>query len=418
MMQDSDIVVAVDVGTSKVCTIIARGDGEGSFDILSHCVVPSRGLEKGNVTDVAATRDAIRESVAEAARQAGVTVTEAYVGVTGSHVSFETRRDQFNKAASQGVITGADLKAAPETVAAASRKSGVLVLHALPRSYTLDGQRGIRNPVGMHTTRLEVETHVVTAASSFVDRLTQAVQQAGHQVADLVLQPIASAEAVLTESEKEEGVALVDIGGGTSDLIVYSKGSVFYNSALPIGGFQFTNDICMTYDTTYEAGEEAKLAHGNTEPSAAQAQDEISLPIAGRMSQRTVAVRDLCQLMRERAQELSRLMRLKLCEAGYADTSSVQMVLTGGTSSLAGLEDMVRRTVSRQVRVGTPNRVSGLNSIPDDLKSPKFATSIGILKWAMGRQSDHTPAIRASNGTHGKTGNKRVSRILSRIMSR
>ncbi len=418
MIQDSDIVVAVDVGTSKVCTIIARGDGDGAFDILSHCVVPSFGLEKGNVTDIAANSEAIRESVTEAARQAGVTVTEAYVGVTGSHVSFETRRDQLNQAASRGVITGADLNAAPETVAAASRKSGVLILHALPRSYTLDGQRGIRNPVGMHTSHLEVETHVVTAAASFVDRLTQAVQQAGYQVADLVLQPIASAEAVLTESEKEQGVALVDIGGGTSDIIVYSKGSVFYNSALPIGGFQFTNDICMTYDTTNEAAEEAKIVHANTEPSAVQAQDEISLPIAGRVSERRVAVRDLCQLVRERAQELSRLMRLKLHEAGYADTSSVQIVLTGGTSELAGLEDMVRRTVSRQVRLGAPARVSGLMNIPDELRSPKYATSIGILRWAMGQLAEPVPQINGANGTNGKSRHNRMSRIFSRIMSR
>ena len=380
MMQDPDIVVAIDVGTSKVCTIIARRDDNRGFRMLSHSVVPSRGIEKGNVTDVAATRGAITESVAEAARVAGVTVKDAYVGVTGSHISYQNRHDQLRWATKRGVITTADLLQVPGTVAASSRQEGRRVLHALPRNYMLDGQRGIRNPLGMHTSRLEVETHVVLGANELVEKLTLAVEQAGLNVVSLVLVPIASAQAVLTEEEKELGVALVDMGGGTTDLVLYSQGTVFYNAALPIGGFQFTNDICVAYGTTYEAAEEAKLKFGNTEPAAVVAKDDLSLPIEGRARHRQIAVREICQLMRERAQELVRLIRIKLHEAGQSDNSDLRVVLTGGASGLPGLDDMMRRTISRHVRIGVPDSIP---EIPEELHFPKFATSVGILLWAM-----------------------------------
>ena len=177
MMQDPDIVVAIDVGTSKVCTIVARKEDNRGFRMLSHSVVPSEGIEKGNVTDVAATQGAITASVTEAARIAAVTVKEAYVGVTGSHISYENRHDQLRWATKRGVITTGELLQVPNTVAASSRQDGRRVLHALPRNYMLDGQRGIRNPLGMHTSRLEVETHVILGASEVVEKLTLAVEQ-------------------------------------------------------------------------------------------------------------------------------------------------------------------------------------------------------------------------------------------------
>ena len=336
MMQDPEIVVAIDVGTSKVCTIVARREDNRGFRMLSHSVVPSEGIEKGNVTDVAATRGAIKASVAEAAKKAGVTVQEAYVGVTGSHISYENRHDQLRWATKRGVITTGELLQVPNTVAASSRHDGRRVLHALPRNYMLDGQPGIGNPLGMHTSRLEVETHVILGANELVEKLTLAVEQAGLNVVSLVLVPIASAQAVLTEEEKDQGVALVDLGGGTTDLVVYSKGTVFYNAALPIGGFQFTNDICVAYSTTYEAAEEAKLKFGNTEPAAVKAKDELSMPIEGLARHRQITAREICQLMRERAQELVRLVQIKLHEAGQNENSELRLVLTGGASVAAG----------------------------------------------------------------------------------
>jgi len=415
MIQDPNIVMAIDVGTSKVCTIIARGEGGHGFTVLSHSVVPSQGLQKGNVTDISATQSVVRESATEAARGARATVTEAYVGVTGSHVSFENRFDKLDWAAKRGVITPADIRRVPSSIAAASAEPGRKVLHAIPRNYTLDGQSGIRNPLGMHTSQVQVETHVVTAAAMFIEKLNQAIQQAGVRVRELVLEPVASAAAVLTEEEKEDGVALVDIGGGTTDMVIYRQGTVLYNTALPVGGFQFTNDICVTYDTTYDAAEAIKLSHGTTDPSSVRPKEDITLPIAGRVSHRTVALRDLSQLLRERAQELVRLIRLKLIEAGYKETSEVRLVLTGGSASLPGLEDMIRRTITRHVRIGSPDNVPG---IPEELRSPKFATSVGLLLWAIEQQGAPTQTNHLNHNEHEERPSRGMSRFFKKIFQR
>jgi cell division protein FtsA len=407
--------MAIDVGTSKVCTIIARREGGRRFSVLSHSVVPSQGLQKGIVTDISATQSVIRESATKAARQAQATVEEAYVGVTGSHVNFENRLDELDWAAKRGVITPADIRRVPTSVAAASAEPGRKVLHALPRNYILDGQSGIRNPLGMHTSQVKVETHVVTAAAMFIDKLNQAVRQAGVSVRELVLEPIASAEAVLTVEERESGVALVDIGGGTTDMVVYRQGTVLYNAALPIGGFQFTNDICLTYDTTYEAAEAVKLEHGTTDPASLGAIADVSLPLAGRVSNRTVALRDLSQLLRERAQELVRLIRIKLTESGYTEASEVRLVLTGGSASLPGLEDMIRRTITRHVRIGSPDDVPG---IPDELRSPMFATSVGLLLWAIERQGAPGHVNHSNNHETEEQPNRGVSRFFKKMFPR
>jgi len=407
--------MAIDVGTSKVCTIIARREGGRRFSVLSHSVVPSQGLQKGIVTDISATQSVIRESATKAARQARATVKEAYVGVTGSHVNFENRLDELDWAAKRGVITPADIRRVPTSVAAASAEPGRKVLHALPRNYILDGQSGIRNPLGMHTSQVKVETHVVTAAAMFIDKLNQAVRQAGVSVRELVLEPIASAEAVLTVEERESGVALVDIGGGTTDMVVYRQGTVLYNAALPIGGFQFTNDICLTYDTTYEAAEAVKLEHGTTDPASLGAIADVSLPLAGRVSNRTVALRDLSQLLRERAQELVRLIRIKLTESGYTEASEVRLVLTGGSASLPGLEDMIRRTITRHVRIGSPDDVPG---IPDELRSPMFATSVGLLLWAIERQGAPGHVNHSNNHETEEQPNRGVSRFFKKMFPR
>ena len=388
MTQNPNVLVAVDVGTTKVCTVVARREGARHLRVISHSVVPSKGVKRGNVTDIAEAGETIRESVQEAARQASATVRTAYVGISGSHVSFENRSDMIDWAATRGVITRNDLDRVPETVADAGARPGHTVIHALPRHYTLDGQRGIRDPLGMHTVRLEVSSHVVSAETYFAHALTTAVRDTGLEVEGLVLVPVASAEAVLTEQEKLEGAVLVDIGGGTSDIIVFERGTVEYTSVLPVGGFQFTNDICISFRTTFEAAEAAKLDYGTTEPATLKAVDEVVLPVHGRQRQRRVALRDLSQLLRERAMELVRLIRLKIVESGVSDPTAKSIVLTGGSSRLPGLEGIVTRYLAPRVRIGGPNPRLDM---PQELRGPEFATSVGLLRWAMkntGRASE------------------------------
>ena len=372
------------MGTTKVCTIVARRVGDEQFRVVSFSVVPSRGLARGVVTDMPDAAEAVRACIQDAARQAALTVRTAYVGVTGSHVSFDSRSDLIGWAASKGVITRDDLDRVPFAVAKAGARPGRQIIHALPRNYTLDGQSGIKDPLGMHTRKLEVESHVVSADVSLVQSLTDAVERSGLEVEALVLEPVASAEAVLTERERYQGVVLVDIGGGTSDLIVFDRGAIELTAILPVGGFQFTNDICVTYGTDYAAAEAAKLEHGHTDTSIFGAADEIILPVPGRVRQRRVALQELSQLMRERAVELARMIRLKMTEAGIQDPASANVVLTGGSSQLPGIDDLFKRQLTPKLRIGGAN--SSLD-VPEALRAPEFATSVGLLRWALRQPS-------------------------------
>lgn len=401
MMQDTRILTAIDVGTTKICTVIGRKSETKDIEVLGYSIVPCDGLKKGNVEDSLATQMAVQDSVREAERKAGVKVTSAYIGVTGSHVTFENRHDTLDWVGKHGVITGKDLIRVPESVASSTKIFGRKVIHAIPISYSLDGKQGIRDPLGMHTRYLEVETHLVTGSEAALDRLEKAVESAGVHVEGLVLQPLASSEAVLTPEEKVKGVALVDIGGGTTDIMVFKGGSMIYSAVIPVGGFQFTNDICLTYNTPYEDAEEVKLAYANTEPDTVRMQEEVTLPVLGRSTGLKVPRRDLCQLTRERAKELMRLIVLKLKDAGVANVSNFRLVLTGGAANLSGLQDMIKRSITGNVRLGVPDTFPG---VPEELQAPSFATAVGILMWASSQQpSNGYVANGNGNGTNGVT---------------
>ena len=408
MTQQARVYTAIDVGTTKVCTIVGTRTGAKGFRILTHSVVPSEGLKKGNVEDVAATEKAIRASIEVARQSTGINIQSAWVGVAGAHVSFSNRQDTMDWAASRGVITAQDLTHVPQRVASTSVESGRKVLHAMPMSFSLDGQPGIRNPVGMHTRNLAVETHVVTGASSQMDKLVAAVENAGVTLEALVLEPLASSEAVLTQQEKNQGVIFVDIGGGTTDVVVFSRGRICYTAVIPVGGYQFTNDICVTYNTLYPDAEAAKLKYAHVELSSVPTDEEVSLPVVGRTTELKVPRRDICQLTRERAQELIRLIKLKLGEASIEETSKVGLVLTGGSANLPGLPELMQQKLRNRVRIGVPN---GNGDVPIELKAPAFATGVGILLWATAQRE--SAAVQAKNGS-----GPRVAAVRNRVVSR
>lgn len=378
--QNVRTIVAVDVGTTKVCTIVAESTSPERAQVIAYSITPSNGITKGNVTDVYQAEAAIRQSVSAASRKAATPVSSAYVGITGTHVSFQDRYDRINWAATKGVITLDDIINVPRSIADASAKSGRHVIHALTRAYTLDGQSGIQNPLGMHTKRLEVESHVISAQPNLVKRLAETVRKSGLDVNALVFQPVASAEAVLTDAEKREGVALVDIGGGTTDLIIFQQGVVRYTSVIPIGGFQFTNDICIAFDATYESAEAAKLDHGTTDVIGTKPSEEVILSIEGREWPRNILRRDIAQLLKDRAVELLRLIRIKMVESGIENTDDFKVVMTGGTAKLPGMENVVRDNLTSDVRIGSPN---SRWELPVVLQDPEYATSIGLVAWAM-----------------------------------
>ena len=376
-MTEQDIIAAIDVGTTKVLALLAAIDGPGRPRILAHSVVPCEGLERGNVTDVAKTTEAVRAALNRVEAETGLEVRAAHVGVSGSHVDYENRRDSVRGVGSVGVITKEELSADLPNRASALEDHREL-LHAVPLSYTVDGEEGIRNPVGMHSATVEVDTHLISADRSRLDRLTRAVREAGVEVDELIMEPLASGMAVLTAEDMQYGTMMIDIGGGTSDVVVFAGGQPSYTGVVPVGGYQFTNDICVTYNVEYEAAERAKRIYGHAHPASADPTKMISLPLRDRPAQVTVSSRELSQLLRERAVELAKMVRIKLEEAEEAHIESSRAVLTGGASELPGISEIFQRYLGRAVRLGRPIDFA----IEDEVADPSHATGVGMLVWA------------------------------------
>lgn len=379
MPGEKGIFTAIDVGTTKVCTIVGEKKRDGGIQVLGYSTVPCQGLKKGNVSDVEATTAAVRESVRQVEAATDHKVASAYVGVTGAHVSFENRRDTLDSPGANGVVTADDLVASPSSLTESIDEPGRKVIHTMRMSYSVDGEDGIRNPLGMHSKDIEVETHVVTGSTAFVEKLVKAVEAGGVRVKSLVLEPLASGLAVMTRDERENGAVLVDIGGGTTDVVIFKNGRIYYSGVIPVGGYQFTNDIAMTFNTNYETAEQVKLEYANIEFYAAGSEEEISLPVEGREDRLNVQRMEISQLTRERALELSQLVKLKIQGADESDDPPARLVLTGGASNLPGLSELMQRTVSMPVRQGLPDMPGDL---PHALEDPIYATCVGILLWA------------------------------------
>ena len=409
---ETDLLTAIDVGTTKVCTVVARRHPSGRMDVVGHSTVPSDGLRKGNVEKVAEAEKAVRRSIDQAQRQSGDPVRSAFVGVTGTHITFENRRHRLESVAEAGVITAADLARPGEWPGAADDEAGRRLLHTIRMSYSLDGEEGIRNPLGMHSGNVEAETHVVSGDTAFIDRLMQAVENAGVRVDSLVLEPLASGLAVLTPEEKERGALLVDMGGGTTDVVGFKKGRICYTGVIPVGGWQFTNDIALTFNTTFEVAESVKLQYASTEMLAASSDKEVPMRVIGD-GKLMVPLLDICQLTRERAQELARLVKIHLDDAALGDPSSVRLVLTGGASDLPGLPSLMQRTLAIPVRQGVP---SFKGTVPEELRAPAYATSLGLLVWAEAESFQATSHIHRNGSGRTQVGPKgALSRFLGRV---
>ena len=379
-MQPSDnVITAIDVGTTKVCTIVAHKVNGRNPEIVAHSIVPCSGLKKGNVEDLGLTAEAIRESLYEVRNKTNLPIRSAYVGITGAHIAFDNKVDYFDDIGGKGVITATEVGKIPDLVAHESMSYGRKVIHAVPMTYRVDGQNGLNNPIGMHARGVEVTSHVVTAGSSFVKDLESAVASSGLQVKAMVLEPLASSEAVLTNRERERGTAIIDIGGGTTDIVVFNKGTVLYTSVIPVGGYQFTNDICLTYNTTYQEAETAKLKYATTEPSTVDMSEEILLGVTDTDTYASVHRRDLCQLMRERTMELIRLIDLKLQQSGVRQNPNAQIVMTGGASVMPGFFEMAQQYIPNcSMRMGTPTHLVGMS---EELEGPAFSTGVGIILY-------------------------------------
>ena len=409
-MNKSKTIAAIDVGTTKVFSLIAEVFNDESQPktprIIATSIAPCNGLKRGNVEDIKLTSAAIKQTLQDLESRTDIKITSAYVGITGSHVSYENKRSPLKDVGSYGVITPDELKTNTTT---AKSDNGRILLHAMPISYTLDGADGIRNPIGMHSDAVSVDTHVITADREFLDKLTEACKGAGINVDAFVMEPFASALSTLTEQEREQGSIIIDIGGGTTDIIAFKDDRVIYTAVVPVGGFQFTNDIAYTYDSTYESAEKAKMDHGHTELTAIEISENISLNSNEECQIIEVPAREIGRLLRERSIELAQMVQLKLEDLRIDNSSSMRVVVTGGGSKLPGISHLFQRYLGRRVRLGKPSITWHNES--EKLTDPSQSTALGILIWAYSNLQDR-PEINDKNKYADKDG-----RFLQKLLS-
>jgi len=377
-------MVSIDVGTTKVCTTIADVNDGGALRVVGVGIAPSVGLHKGLVVNINEARESIRESVKKAEQSSNYKVESAYVGVTGRHVTSMNNKGVVAITRNDRVVRPDDLKRVLASAQSVKVPSERRLLHVIPRSYAVDGQPGVKNPVGMHGFRLDVETHVITAAVTSIQNLVKCIRSIGIDIEDLVLEPLASSEAVLTEDEKKVGIILADIGGGTTDIAVFKEGSIWHTAILPVAGYQLTRDVSIGLGLPFDVAEEMKKRYGSVMPvyeSKAETTTAISQDGHG------VSYQDLCDIIRARVEEIMKLILLELPNSEYEALVPAGLVLTGGSSNLSGIAVLGRDVLRIPVRVGTPTNMHG---ITDALCDPAYATSVGLLLWAAkheGRQN-------------------------------
>jgi cell division protein FtsA len=345
-------------------------------------VSQSHGLHKGLVVNIKDAREAIRESVSKAEQACNYKVDSAFVGVTGRHVDSVNNRGVVAITRNDRLVRPDDLRRVLSTAQSIRIPNDRKLLHVIPRGYAVDGQIGVKNPVGMHGFRLDVETHIITAAATSIQNLVKCIRGIGIDIDDLVLEPLASSEAVLTQDEKEVGVILADIGGGTTDICVFKDGSIWHSAILPVAGYQLTRDVAIGLGLPFEVAEEMKKRYGSVMP-VYESKMETASPISE--DGHGISYQDLCDIIRARVEEILRLILLEMPRSDYESIVPAGLVLTGGTSNLSGIETLGREVLKLPVRVGLPTNVSG---ITDAVCDPAYATSVGLLLWGAKNRSN------------------------------
>jgi cell division protein FtsA len=400
-MKKPTMLTSIDVGTTKVCTIIADMDNEHNIRVVGVGITPTKGLAKGLVVNINEARESIRESVRKAEQASSYKVESAYVGVTGRHVSSLNNRGVVSITRNDRLVRPDDLKRVLDCARSVKVADERRLLHVIPRSYTVDGQAGVANPIGMHGFRLDVETHIITAAITSIQNLVKCIRSIGIDIDDLILEPLASSEAILTQDEKQIGVILADIGGGTTDIAVFRQGSIWHTSILPVAGYQITRDVAIGLGLPFAVAEEMKKSYGSAMPIY---EGRRETPPTISEDGHGVSYQELCDIVRARVEEILRLILLELPHAEYETLVPAGLVLTGGSSNLSGIATLGQDVLSLPVRVGTP---TGMYGIVDALHNPAYATSVGLLLWGSKHQSMQTWKI----GGFGA----RLWRLVSRI---
>ena len=374
-------ISAIDVGTTKVCTLIAEVGDNGQMRVAGVGVVPSKGMHKGMVVNFNEAKETIRDSVKRAEQSSGYRVESAYIGVTGRHISGVNNKGVVAVTRNDRLVRPDDLRRVLQNAQSLKVGADQKILHMIPRHYAVDGQDGVQNPVGMHGFKLDAETHVITTGVSSVQNLVKCIRGVGVDVEDLVFEALASSEACLTEDDKQVGTILADIGGGTTDISVFKDGSIWHTAVVPVAGYQMTRDIAIGLGLPFEVAEEMKKKYGTALPVYEGKADSDSIAQNGH----NISYQGLSDIIRARMEELLKLIVLELPGGEQDALVPGGLVLTGGSSNLAGIDALGREVLKMPVRVGAPLSVYGIS---DQLKDPAYATAVGLLLWGIKPKSN------------------------------
>lgn len=375
---DEPIIVAIDIGTTKICTLVGREETPGQLRILGAGIEPSQGIRKGVVVDMVAASEALVRSVEKAEHTSGLEIATALVSLAGSHVSSVNSHGVVG--VSGRTIDEDDMERAVDAARAVAIPHNREVIHIIQRGFSIDGQEGVRKPLGMHGYRLEVETHIITASAASVENLRQCVGAAGVEVSQFVLNPLASAEVVLTETEREMGVVVCDMGGGTTDIAIYIGGDVWHTNVLAVGGDHITSDIAHGLRLPVSQAEEVKIKHGHAVKSEVSPDEYFTIKPFGEEQPVQINRQELAYVIEARVEEIFGLVLQEIKRSGYDGLLPAGLVLTGGTSALPGIRSLASRTLGVPVRIAGPENLIGMS---DKLESPAFSTSVGLLRWAL-----------------------------------
>jgi len=405
-----DLVVGLDVGTHKICTIVGEVRPEDVY-VVGLGIEPSDGMKKGVVNDVGALSSAIAKSVRKAEKSSGYDINRAFVSVAGSHISSLTSRGLATIVGSRSVGP-ADLDKAMSVARNIAIPHNREILHVVPRSYTLDGQEGIRSPLGMHCFRLEVDAHIITASTTSLANLEDAVESAGVLVDRFILNPLAAGDAVLTDHEREMGAVVIDIGGGTTDLAIFIDGTVWHTAIIPVGGNHVTQDITYWMRVPFGLAEQVKIQRGHADMNAVSESEVFPVePFGGEIL--PVSRRDLAMVIEARFEEIFELVEKEIKRSGYAGLLRAGSVITGGSSQLPGYRDLASRILNVPVRLAHPEKITG---IADMLKNPSYSTSVGLLRLGLEMDAMIEPEVVDTMGIPVNQWGRRMNEIIRRFL--
>lgn len=380
-----NILAAIDVGSSKICTLVAEVTPDKGLRVLGVGITPSQGVKKGMVDNIQQASDAIATSIERAERSSGSRIISAHVSIGGTHTESFNNRGIATIPGQERPITELEIERGMEGARNLNLPTNREILHEIARYFVVDGQEHVSDPIGMFGQRLDVDVHIVSGSVTAIQNLGQCIESAGVEIESLVFSPLAAADAVLDQEEREQGVVLVDIGGGTTDIAVFVDGAIFHTSVLPVGGEHLTRDLVAGLKAPFSNVEELKIQHGAALPSRIEVDEIVEVEAFGGQRTKQVSRRKIAEILQARVEEILEMVYIDVRRAGFDEMLAAGIVLSGGTAALEGIAELSEMVLHMPVRIGMPRGIDGLS---DSLNSPAYGTSVGLLRWAV-EEDDH-----------------------------